>query len=46
MQEYPGTLADSYVKQDNNDGSPTYYISFLPMSHRLKNWKIILILYY
>ena len=26
MQEYPGTLADSYVKQDNNDGSPTYYI--------------------
>lgn len=26
MQEYPGTLADSYVKQDNNDDSPTYYI--------------------
>lgn len=26
MQEYSGTLADSYVKQDNNDDSPTYYI--------------------
>ena len=26
MQEYPGTLSDSYVKQDNNDDSPTYYI--------------------
>ncbi len=27
MQEYPGTLADSYVKQDeDNDNPPSYYV--------------------